>query len=419
MKCLEKVFAATAESPEVDVAILDGAVVVQMASPGAAKTFQDYADKVFMPYIMKQLQPVQRVDVIWDVYRQDSLKAATRERRGCGTRSRVTPSSQIPRNWKSFLRVNENKTELFHFLAKQVESCHVEGKELCSTYEEKVLSSPRWDDMEDCTHEEADTRIILHVLLASQSGYRRVMIRTIDTDVVTLAVSKMQDIDVDEVWIAFGTGKHFRYLPIHDIASHLRPQRAKALPMLHAITGCDTVSFFSGKGKRSAWDTWSVFPQITDVLAELSSIPESISEGNMLLIERFVVLLYCRTSTAMTVNEARQELFSKKSRTFDNIPPTQAPLFQHTKRAAYQAGHVWGRALIAKPQIPSPQEWGWKRVGSEWKPVWTVLSQAQESCYELVHCGCKKGCTGQCKCLKASLKCTALCNCGGHCQEED
>ena len=116
--------------------------------------------------------------------------------------------------------------------------------------------------------------------------------------------------------------------------------------MLHAITGCDTVSFFSGKGKRSAWDTWSVFPQIT-VLAELSSIPESISEGNMLLIERFVALLYCRTSTAMTVNEARQELFSKKSRTFDNIPPTQAALFQHTKRAAYQAGRV-GKSIDCK-----------------------------------------------------------------------
>ena len=148
------------------------------------------------------------------------------------------------------------------------------------------------------------------------------MIRNINTDVVALAVSKMQDIDVDEVWIAFGTGKHFRYLPIYDTASHLGPQKAKALPMLHAITGCDTVSFFSGKGKRSAWDTWSVFPQITDVLAELSTIPKSISEGNMLLIERFVVLFYCRTSTAMTANEARQELFSKKSRTFDNIPPT-------------------------------------------------------------------------------------------------
>ena len=47
------------------------------------------------------------------------------------------------------------------------------------------------------------------------------MIRTIDTDVVVLAVSKMQDIDVDELWIAFGTGKHFRYLATHDIAAQL------------------------------------------------------------------------------------------------------------------------------------------------------------------------------------------------------
>lgn len=46
---MEKTSTPTAQSPEVDVAILDGAVVVQMASPGAARTFEDYADNVFMP----------------------------------------------------------------------------------------------------------------------------------------------------------------------------------------------------------------------------------------------------------------------------------------------------------------------------------------------------------------------------------
>ena len=186
------------------------------------------------------------------------------------------------------------------------------------------------------------------------------MIRTIDTDVVVLAVSKMQDV-VDELWIAFGTGKLLRYLVIRDIAAQLGPQRTKALRMLHAPTGCDSVSFFSGKGKRTAWDTWSVFPAVTDVLADLSSVPESIPDDYMPLIERFVVLLYSITSTALTVNEARQELFSEKSRAIEKNPPTQAALFQHTKRAVYQAGHVWGSALIDKPQIPSPQEW----VGEE------------------------------------------------------
>ena len=53
--CIEKTSSPTAESPEVDVAILDGAVVVQMASPGAARPFQEYADNVCMSYIMKQL----------------------------------------------------------------------------------------------------------------------------------------------------------------------------------------------------------------------------------------------------------------------------------------------------------------------------------------------------------------------------
>ena len=98
------------------------------------------------------------LEKLWDVYRRGSLKAATREKRGSGTRRRVTSPSQVPKNWKSFLRVNENKTELFHFLAtEQVESCQVEGKELCTTYEEHVLSSPRGDGMEDCTHEEAQS----------------------------------------------------------------------------------------------------------------------------------------------------------------------------------------------------------------------------------------------------------------------
>lgn len=80
--CLEKIIAATGDYTEVHLAILDGAVVIQMALPGAAKTFQGYADNFFMPYIMTQLQPVKRIDVIWDVYRQNGLKAAPGRREG-------------------------------------------------------------------------------------------------------------------------------------------------------------------------------------------------------------------------------------------------------------------------------------------------------------------------------------------------
>lgn len=420
VKCLESFQVSKADSPQVDVQVLDGAVIVQMLPPGTASTFQEYHDTVFLPYIMKQLQQVTRIDLIWDEYKADSLKKTTRENRGTGTRIKVTPSSRIPKNWKGFLRVDGNKADLFGFLAEQVSCVKVDGKEVNSTRAEHVLSSSSDSDrhiVEPCTHEEADTRVILHTLDASLSGYRRIMIRTNDTDVVVIAVANFQDIPVDEFWIAYGTGKHFRYLAIHTIARRLGVQKAKALPFFHALTGCDTVSFLAGKGKKTAWDVWNVFPEVTDIFVELSSVPQEVSDDNLLLIERFFVLLYDRTSTVMKVNSMRQHLFSKRARTLEHIPPTEAALRQHTLRAAYQAGHIWGQTLAKQPVIPSPEGWGWKREG-DWKPIWTTLNQAQDICYELIRCGCKKGCKGQCKCVKANLSCTALCNCGGNCHQE-
>ncbi len=56
---------------------------------------------------------------MWDVYIPDSLKGFTRQKRGKGIRRRVAPSTQIPKNWKDFLRVDENKKELFNFLSQQ------------------------------------------------------------------------------------------------------------------------------------------------------------------------------------------------------------------------------------------------------------------------------------------------------------
>ena len=60
-------------------------------------------------------------------------------------------------------------------------------------------------------------------------------------------------------------------------------------------------------------------------------------------LERFVVLLYKRTSPLQKVNEARKILFACGNRQIENIPPTRAALFQHAKRALFQAGHIWGK----------------------------------------------------------------------------
>lgn len=296
-------------------------------------------------------------------------------------------------------------------------------KEVYATCVEKVICNRTHLDVSalaPCTHEEADTRMFVHVQDAFNRGHRRMMLRTVDTDVVVLAVSTAAILVSAEIWIAFGTGNNMRYISAHDIATALGDEKAQGLPMLHAFTGCDTVSSFAGRGKKTAFDIWKTFDDVTPVFSTLFSNPASFNNDKMCVLETYVVLLYDRTSTDTSVDVARRRLFTCKGRSIDAIPPTSASLLQHTKRAIYQGGHIWGQSLVRVPDVPTPELWGWKQSALQgWEPNWTLLPEAAATCAEFIRCGCKKGCTGLCKCVKADLKCTSSCNCSGTCDHND
>ena len=55
----------------------------------------------------------------------------------------------------------------------------------------------------------------------------------------------------------------------------------KALMFVHAISGCDTVSSFLGRGKKSAWLAWSYFPSVTDAFLDLSLKPVDVSSETL------------------------------------------------------------------------------------------------------------------------------------------
>ena len=81
------------------------------------------------------------VDIIFDVYLENtfcSLKSQTRKERGTGIQRKVFGSGMTPRSWNNFLRVNENKTELFSFLAERIASLNP-SKLVCVTQGENVL----------------------------------------------------------------------------------------------------------------------------------------------------------------------------------------------------------------------------------------------------------------------------------------
>ena len=219
-----------------------------MLPPGTVRTFEGYCQTVFGPYIERRVQSVKRVDLVWDLYREGSLKRTTRERRGTGQRRQVTMSTRIPRDWKGFLPNDENKNELFLLLASYVVSMVIpDDYELYTISGESFLSSTNsinLTNLAPCTHEEAHTRLMVNVLDASCCGHRRIIIRTSDTDEVVLAVSIVSRIPAEELWVAYGTGKHLQNIAVHTIAAALGRERAFVLPMFHALSGCDTVHHF-------------------------------------------------------------------------------------------------------------------------------------------------------------------------------
>ena len=186
----------TAKSPNPSVVILDGAFCFQMLKPKFCKTFQEYSEQVFLPYIKQSLEKVQRLDLVFHGYNHKSLKPSTREKKGTGARRRVLPSVTVPRKWQHYLRSDDNKKELFSFLSEQVMTVAIEdsydivredtpSSSLRHSYtnDTLVLCSPpatESNSLTPCSHEEADTRIIVHVADAVEKGHKSVMTRTTD-----------------------------------------------------------------------------------------------------------------------------------------------------------------------------------------------------------------------------------------------
>ena len=235
LKCLP-MHADEASPPNLfDCKILEGAVIVHSLQPTGAITFEDYANDIFIPHILYHLQLSKRVDIVWDSFISGSLKECTREKRGSGVRRKVSSHVKIPSNWMAFLRDSTNKSELFQFLSYKISVfdfppnkivCITSGRWyriiikliitnlnniLLQHTGQAVITRGSTQCMSNCNHEEADTRIIVHLQDAIANGEAgTALIRTVDTDVVVILIGKffnLQRINQNvQVWVAFGMG---------------------------------------------------------------------------------------------------------------------------------------------------------------------------------------------------------------------
>ena len=182
--------------------------------------------------------------------------------------------------------------------------------------------------LQPCSHEEADTRILLHVAHCARQGLRKLVIRTANRAVVVLTIGHSPARRLDELWVRFGVGTHFRQIAIQEIVKNVNE---KAYTLFNAVSGCDTVSSCLGHGKKSAWLAWRYCPSAIDAFLNLSLQPVDVSPETLEGIKRFLVVVYSRTCSASGI---WKDLLAHGSRTMENIPPTKAALLQHVRRAA-------------------------------------------------------------------------------------
>ena len=104
---------------------------------------------------------------------------------------------------------------------------------------------------------------MLNVEDAVKQRYTTLSIHTVDTNVVVLIVAAAERLNIDELWFSFGTGKSFWLLPADEMAQALGPDMCRGLPAFHDFTGCNTVTSFGSRSKKTAWKTWKVCEEFT------------------------------------------------------------------------------------------------------------------------------------------------------------
>ena len=176
-----------------------------------------------------------------------------------------------------------------------------------------------------------------------------IVIRTIGTDVLIIALGVMDQFDPRKVLLleAGVQGKNtLRYISIKKIFQNIGKKWSRSLLALHALTGYDYTASFSTKGKllplKHLWKnetSQETFSCLGDV--------EEIDESMLNVCEEFVCLLYNGKKVKL-VNELCFDMFLTKYKTTDeqhlnevkkmdasSLPPCQRVLTVKIARTRY------------------------------------------------------------------------------------
>ena len=235
-----------------------------------------------------------------DSYHDDSIKTAERQRRGCGEKFVIQgEQTKRPHDWKGFLSNDENKQQLIHILSKSWSSdanaSRLQNQPVIliengiatqlSSVDGKTTTAIRIPEL-DSTQEETDTRIMLYIQYAQDTGRSYARVRANDSDIFFILLHYAKQLTIT---VILDTGT--RLINISDITEEFTQEWCTALLGLHAYTGCDSTSAFKGRGKIKPLKALQGAPKFVPVLAKLGDEWE-VSDESLDGLEEFCCLLY-------------------------------------------------------------------------------------------------------------------------------
>ena len=133
-----------------------------------------------------------RIDIRFERYFDDSLKEGTRKSRGTSTILMFDDDTDIPQDMiDNFLRNSQNKNNLNEFVWEKIIYLYQSTKYLVATYKDTVLCSTSIETLDShdisithCQSEEADQRLIHHTVHCISAQYKKIFVRTVDTDIL-------------------------------------------------------------------------------------------------------------------------------------------------------------------------------------------------------------------------------------------
>jgi len=268
--------------------------------------------------------------------------------------------------WQEFLRNAENKEQLLELITKYVFS--LKGRRLIDmpfiiTVRNKIHRlNGSGNEEEECNHEEADTRLILLALKEETD----IVIVAKDTDVLVLLIWAYEKYHVKHKWyFKYDADK---YAAFGAICEFLGEDVCLTLPALHAITGCDTTSYFCRAGKIRV-----LIKVLTDNtklgMIEALGKEQQLSDEDFRNIQEFVRSVIYSGKQREEYVDTRIRLYqSLKKKSSMSVPPDPDSLIQVIKRAHLQI-YEWYRCAQQNIDHLNLEEFGWSVVDGDVKPI--------------------------------------------------